>query len=60
VTTLSRATRPSTCTSGPARRHAQRAQDLDRQIGGAKFWLKVFNELRSRGVNDILIALSMD
>jgi transposase-like protein len=24
---------------------------------GAKFWLKVFNELRSRGVNDILIAV---
>jgi putative transposase len=23
----------------------------------AKFWLKVFNELRSRGVNDILIAV---
>jgi putative transposase len=26
------------------------------QTEGAKFWLKVFNELRSRGVNDILIA----
>lgn len=24
---------------------------------GAKFWLKVFNELRNRGVNDILIAV---
>jgi hypothetical protein len=24
---------------------------------GAKFWLKVFNELRSRGVGDILIAV---
>lgn len=27
------------------------------QSEGAKFWLKVFNELRSRGVNDILIAV---
>jgi putative transposase len=26
------------------------------QTEGAKFWLKVFNELRSRGVEDILIA----
>jgi putative transposase len=25
--------------------------------GGAKFWLKVVNELKSRGVNDILIAV---
>jgi putative transposase len=24
---------------------------------GAKFWLKVFNEMRSRGVGDILIAV---
>jgi transposase-like protein len=27
------------------------------QTEGAKFWLKVFNEMRSRGVNDILIAV---
>jgi transposase-like protein len=27
------------------------------QTEGAKFWLKVFNELRSRGVEDILIAV---
>ena len=27
------------------------------QTEGAKVWLKVFNELRSRGVNDILIAV---
>jgi putative transposase len=27
------------------------------QSEGAKFWLKVFNELASRGVNDILIAV---
>jgi putative transposase len=27
------------------------------QTEGSKFWLKVFNELRSRGVNDILIAV---
>jgi putative transposase len=27
------------------------------QSEGSKFWLKVFNELRSRGVNDILIAV---
>jgi putative transposase len=27
------------------------------QTEGAKFWLKVFNELRSRGVNHILIAV---
>ena len=27
------------------------------QTEGAKFWLKVFNELRSRGVHDILIAV---
>jgi len=25
---------------------------------GAKFWLKVFNELKTRGVNDILIAVT--
>lgn len=30
------------------------------QTEGAKFWLKVFNELRSRGVNDILIAVVDD
>lgn len=27
------------------------------QTEGAKFWLKVFNELRNRGLNDILIAV---
>jgi transposase-like protein len=27
------------------------------QTEGAKFWLKVFNDLRTRGVNDILIAV---
>ena len=27
------------------------------QTEGAKFWLKVFNEMKSRGVNDILIAV---
>jgi transposase-like protein len=27
------------------------------QNEGAKFWLKVFNDLRNRGVNDILIAV---
>lgn len=27
------------------------------QTEGAKFWLNVFNELRSRGVGDILIAV---
>src|SRR5512135_1083382 len=27
------------------------------QIEGAKFWLKVFNDLRTRGVADILIAV---
>lgn len=27
------------------------------QTEGAKFWLKVFNELRSRGVGDLLIAV---
>ena len=27
------------------------------QTEGAKFWLKVFNEMRSRGVGDILIAV---
>lgn len=27
------------------------------QTEGAKFWLKVFNELRARGCNDILIAV---
>src|ERR1700723_2912928 len=25
---------------------------------GAKFWMKVFNELKTRGVNDILIAVT--
>jgi putative transposase len=25
---------------------------------GAKFWVKVFNDLRTRGVNDILIAVT--
>src|SRR5690606_41620500 len=28
------------------------------QTEGAKFWLKVFNELRNRGVNDILFAVA--
>jgi len=27
------------------------------QTEGAKFWLKVVNELKTRGVNDILIAV---
>ena len=27
------------------------------QTEGAKFWLKVFNDLKSRGVNDLLIAV---
>ena len=27
------------------------------QAEGAKFWLKVVNELKARGVNDILIAV---
>jgi putative transposase len=27
------------------------------QSEGAKFWLKVINELKARGVNDILIAV---
>jgi putative transposase len=27
------------------------------QTEGAKFWLKVINELKTRGVNDILIAV---
>src|SRR6185503_862126 len=27
------------------------------QTEGAKFWLKVFNELKTRGVDDILIAV---
>jgi len=27
------------------------------QTEGAKFWLKIFNELRNRGVNDVLIAV---
>lgn len=28
------------------------------QTEGAKFWLKVMNELKARGVNDILIAVA--
>jgi putative transposase len=28
------------------------------QTEGAKFWMKVFNELKTRGVNDILIAVT--
>lgn len=27
------------------------------QTEGAKFWLKVFNDLKTRGVNDVLIAV---
>ena len=27
------------------------------QTEGAKFWLKVMNELKTRGVNDVLIAV---
>jgi putative transposase len=27
------------------------------QMEGAKFWLKVFNELKNRGLNDVLIAV---
>ncbi len=30
---------------------------MDRETEGAKFWLKVFNDLRTRGVADILIAV---
>ena len=30
---------------------------LGRRIEGAKFWLRVINELRERGVEDILIAV---
>ncbi len=30
---------------------------MDEQTRGAKFWLKVFNELRNRGLLDILIAV---
>lgn len=29
------------------------------QTEGAKFWLKVFNELKTRGCQDILIAVLM-
>jgi transposase-like protein len=28
------------------------------QTGGAKFWMKVFNDLQTPGVNDILIAVT--
>jgi putative transposase len=27
------------------------------QTEGAKFWLKVMNELKNRGLNDVLIAV---
>ena len=32
--------------------------DLDREHRGAKFWMKVFNDLKTRGVQDILIAVT--
>lgn len=30
---------------------------MDRALRGARFWLKVFNDLKTRGVQDILIAV---
>ena len=38
-----------------ARRFLASGSRTDR--GGAKFWLRVVNELKSRGVQDILIAV---
>jgi putative transposase len=44
-----------------ARRHAGRNSGhpgpLDRTSEGAKFWLRVMNELKNRGVSDVLIAV---
>ena len=44
-----------------ARRHAGRNQgysrSLDQNLEGAKFWLRVMNELKNRGVEDIRIAV---
>ena len=31
---------------------------MDREHLGAKFWLKVFNDLRTRGVADILVTVT--
>jgi putative transposase len=30
---------------------------LDRNTEGAKFWLRVMNELKNRGISDVLIAV---
>src|SRR5271170_7003136 len=34
-----------------------RLDGFDEQTEGAKFWLKVMNELKNRGLNDVLIAV---
>ncbi|PTC20387.1 hypothetical protein C0J26_10565 [Pseudomonas baetica] len=31
---------------------------LDENTEGAKFWMKVFNDLKTRGVEDVLIAVT--
>jgi putative transposase len=44
-------------TGAQSERREGRARALIEQTERAKFWLKVVNELKVRGVNDILIAL---
>jgi transposase-like protein len=44
-------------TEGGASQCPRAAQQDGAARGGAKFWLKVVNELKTRGVNDILIAV---
>jgi len=41
-----------------ARRHARDPGLWIESTEGAKFWLKVFNDLKTRGVADILIAVT--
>lgn len=41
----------------PGRRPARRAEPLDRADRGRQFWPKLFNELKTCGSQDILIAV---
>ncbi|MER8596008.1 transposase [Mesorhizobium sp. M1182] len=45
------------CARHPARWHEGDSWHLDRADRGRQFWLRVLNELKSRGVGDILIAV---
>src|ERR1700710_457754 len=45
------------CAGRPGGRHKGHSGPLDRKHRSAKFWLRVMNELKNRGVGDVLIAV---